>query len=107
MELPPALPPAKRRILRFEPVQLGKVLGILYAMLGLVFVPFFLLMPVIAASLPPEQRGGMVALGAMGLGAAIFVPVMYGVMGFVMGVLGGVLYNLVAKWIGGIEVEVE
>jgi hypothetical protein len=29
------------------------------------------------------------------------------VMGFLVGVIGGWLYNLFAKWIGGIEVEIE
>jgi hypothetical protein len=29
------------------------------------------------------------------------------VMGFLGGVIGGAIYNLIAGWIGGIEVEVE
>jgi hypothetical protein len=33
--------------------------------------------------------------------------VIYGVMGFVFTALGCLLYNLVASWIGGIEVELE
>jgi hypothetical protein len=28
-------------------------------------------------------------------------------MGFVMGAIGAALYNLFAKWIGGIEVQVQ
>ena len=43
----------------------------------------------------------------MMLGFGIFMPVLYGVMGFIFGVLMAVVYNLVARWIGGIEVEVE
>nr|MBA3273122.1 DUF3566 domain-containing protein [Chthoniobacterales bacterium] len=31
----------------------------------------------------------------------------YGIMGFVLGALSAALYNVIAKWIGGIEVEVE
>jgi hypothetical protein len=31
---------------------------------------------------------------------------MYGVMGLVGGAVGAALYNLVAGWIGGIEVEI-
>jgi len=33
--------------------------------------------------------------------------VIYGVMGFIFGVISAAIYNLVAHWIGGIEVEVE
>jgi len=37
----------------------------------------------------------------------IFLPIIYGVMAFIFGVIGAALYNLVARWIGGLEVEVE
>ena len=47
------------------------------------------------------------AFMAMGAGAAIFAPIIYAVMGFIIGVIGAFIYNLVAKWVGGIEVEVE
>jgi hypothetical protein len=40
-------------------------------------------------------------------GMAILMPVIYGVMGFIGGVIGAAVYNLVARWIGGIELEVE
>jgi hypothetical protein len=40
-------------------------------------------------------------------GMGILMPVIYGVMGFIGGVIGAAVYNLVARWIGGIEVEVE
>ena len=35
------------------------------------------------------------------------MPIIYGVMGLIFGVIGAALYNLVARWIGGFEVEVE
>jgi len=36
-----------------------------------------------------------------------FAPVIYGAMGFVMGALSAFLYNVFAKWVGGIEVQVQ
>ena len=94
----------KRRIKRFEPLQLGKMLGILYGIMGLLIMPVFLLMSVISSQLPPEQRAGMMVFG---VGFALAAPVFYAVMGFITGALGALIYNLVAKWIGGIEVEIE
>ena len=44
---------------------------------------------------------------AFGFGFAIAAPFLYAAMGFVFGALGASIYNVVAKWIGGIEVEVE
>ena len=61
-------------------------------------------MTFVGSQMPAQQRVGVMAFGA---GFAIFVPVIYAVMGFVSGALGAVIYNLVAKWVGGIEVEVE
>jgi len=45
----------------------------------------------------------------MGLGlAALFIlPLIYAVMGFITGVIGGALFNLVCKISGGIKVELE
>jgi len=37
----------------------------------------------------------------------LFMPVIYGAMGFIFGVIGAAIYNLVARWIGSIEVDVE
>jgi hypothetical protein len=34
-------------------------------------------------------------------------PVFYGAMGFIMGAISALLYNLFAKWVGGIELEME
>lgn len=35
------------------------------------------------------------------------MPIFYGILGFIMGAIGAALYNLFAKWIGGIEVQVQ
>jgi hypothetical protein len=97
-----------RRIKRFDPVQLGKMLGVLYGFMGLIFVPFFLLMAFIGTIAPRPHGGPPIAFPAIfGLGFAVAAPIIYGIMGFLTGLIGGFLYNLVAKWIGGIEVEVE
>ena len=46
-------------------------------------------------------------MGGMMFGFGILMPVIYGVFGFVGGIIMAVIYNLIARWIGGIEVEVE
>jgi hypothetical protein len=42
-----------------------------------------------------------------GLFMGLFAPVFYGVFGFIFGALGAFLDNLMAKWLGGIEVQVQ
>lgn len=100
---PPALA-TRRQIRRFEPFQLGKMLAVLYGAMGLLFLPFFLIFSLVASQLPNPRPPG---LWMFGLGFTVMMPVMYAVMGFVSGVVGAWIYNVVAKWIGGIVVEVE
>ena len=101
----------KRRIKRIAPLQTGKMLGALYACMGLIFLPFFALAAVAGAFAPSSQQSAGAPAPAlfagMMFGFGIFMPIIYGVMGFVGGIIAAALYNLFARWIGGIEVEVE
>lgn len=104
----------KKRLKSVDPLQAGKMLGVLYAAMGLIFIPFILLFSLVGALVPELQGGGNsdvsigmgVAVG-IGLGMAVLMPALYGVMGFVSGIVSALVYNLVAKWIGGIQFELE
>ena len=84
-------------------LSVAKIFGAIYGLMGIVFLPFFLLM----SALIPNQNGqnpfGMIG----GLVFGLFAPVFYAVMGFVMGAISAFLYNLLAKWVGGIQVQVQ
>lgn len=84
-----------QQIRRFGIGQTSKVVGALYGLLGLIFVPFFLL----GAAMAPEAGFGM--------GLAILVPIIYAVLGFIFTALACAIYNFVARFVGGIEVEME
>lgn len=86
----------------------GKVMAAFYGLMSLLFVPFFFLFAVIA-SLAPNSHNGPPAGLAVGLGLvmAVAMPVMYAGMGFLLGLIGALIYNFVARHLGGIEVEVE
>jgi hypothetical protein len=103
IDTPPPLS-AKRRIKRIAPLQLGKMLAVVYGLIGLVVIPFFMIMSAVMPQMPAEQRAGFMALG---MGFILFLPVMYAIIGFIGGLIGACIYNIVAKWVGGIEVEVE
>jgi hypothetical protein len=49
----------------------------------------------------------MVCIACGGLVLGLFAPVFYGVIGFIFGALGAFLYNLMAKWLGGIEMQIQ
>ncbi|MBK1877100.1 DUF3566 domain-containing protein [Pelagicoccus mobilis] len=98
-----------KRLKRINPLQLGKILAAFYALASLIFVPFMLLFSLLASVVQQSEgtAAQMPILLGMGAGFLIIAPIMYGVMGFVAGIIGAFLYNLIAKWLGGIEVEVE
>ena len=99
-----------RRLKRVAPLQAGKVLGILYGAMGLLFMPFFLILALVGAfaqrGQSPHDGAGAVAVGMM-IAMGVAAPIMYGVMGFVFGVISAAFYNLIARWVGGLEFEIE
>ena len=92
---------------RIGPLSCGKVMGVLYAAMGLVVgliftvASFFVSILGVAASDSPEPLFAML----FGVGAVFVLPIFYGIMGFLGGLIGAALYNVVAGTVGGIEVE--
>ncbi len=85
-------------------MSVAKIMGLLYGCMGLLFVPFFLLFGLIG-SLAGQGKNPLA--GVVGIFLAVLMPVFYGALGFIAGAIGALLYNLIAKWIGGFELELE
>lgn len=82
----------------------GKVMGIFHACVGLLAIPLVLIAAVASAG----SQQGLGALGIIGLIVlALFMPVFYGVLGFLFGALGAWLYNAIACRQGGIRIELK
>ena len=99
-----------RKVRRIAPLQLGKMMGVIYGLMGLIFLPFFFLAGLVGAfaqHAASDNSGAAAAATGIMLGFGLFMPVMYAVFGFVFGIISAALYNFVARWIGGIEVEIE
>jgi hypothetical protein len=98
------------RVRSFNVVQLGLMYGLLVALIcvivGLIFGLILGLGGAAVAALAPNS--GMPNLGPISI---ILFPIVYGIGGFVAGFVDGLvigaLYNLVAGWIGGVEVQLE
>lgn len=89
----------------------AKVSGALYGAMGLAFGAIFSLV-----SIPGIVFGSMAAENApisgffgivIGVGAIVFLPIIYGGMGFVMGAFSAWIYNWIASNFGGLEVQIE
>lgn len=90
------------RIKSIGVLSLAKIQGGIMFALSLLFLPFFLLGGV--ASVVAGGKEGALG-GGMMIGFAIVFPVVYGGMGFVMGAITALIYNLFAKRLGGVEIE--
>lgn len=98
-------------IKRIGVVKAGVIQACVMALFGLIAGLCMLLFGSLAGSMMGAVGGdaatGM-GLGMLGgIGAVIFLPIMYGVFGFIAGVIGAAIYNLVARYVGGLELEVE
>jgi hypothetical protein len=83
-------------------MSLGKLMGIVYGVLGLLFMPFFL----IAGGLAMFQANEGHKMAAVGsLVIAVLFPVLYGAVGFIGGIIGAFVYNLASRYVGGIQIE--
>jgi cyanate permease len=86
-----------QQIRRFGVGQTAKVVGVLYTLMGLLVVPIFALAAIFA---PESERPFPLWLVAC-------LPFVYGLLGLVFSSIACLVYNMVAGWVGGIEVEVE
>ena len=85
-------------------LSIARIMGLIYGCMGLLFAPFFLLFAILG-SVAGQNRNPMA--GVLGILFAMAMPFLYGLAGFVTGALGGLLYNWLSKWVGGVELELE
>jgi hypothetical protein len=91
------------QIKRIAPQSLGRIVGVTYAILGLIGGLFFSLISIATQS----QAGSPPMPIFFGVGAVVFLPILYGLVGFIGGLFVAWLYNIVAERIGGIEIDIQ
>ncbi|HZF27799.1 MAG TPA: hypothetical protein VE907_01650 [Gammaproteobacteria bacterium] len=86
----------KRRVTRIAPWQAGKFFAVLYFIMGLIFaIPFAFF-----SQFVPGQTSGF------GIGFAIAIPIGYAIAGLIFVPIACWVFNLVAKFVGGLDFEV-
>jgi hypothetical protein len=97
------------KLKKIRPLSLAKVSTIALAIFGLIMGIFYALLGNIISKLPAEalaQAGISSEMGFLfGPVAIIILPIVYAIMGFITGLIGAWIYNLAAKWVGGIEID--
>jgi hypothetical protein len=96
------------RITYISPISLAKVALVLYGALGLVFGLLFAVLSLFGAAFGRAAGEESAMFSAFfGIGAVVFLPLFYGGMAAVMALVGAALYNVVAGFIGGVEIRTE
>ncbi|HEX6052608.1 MAG TPA: hypothetical protein VFZ21_25260 [Gemmatimonadaceae bacterium] len=86
----------RQQITRLSPLQTAKVMAAMYGLMGFIFIPFMYF--------AMSRGSGDSVPGGMFL---ILAPLAYAAFGFVFVAIGCLLYNFVASFTGGIEVDLE
>jgi hypothetical protein len=91
-------------------LSLGKVAGIIYACIGLIVGVIVAMVSVLGgfAGLADEggAASGFIAM-FLGAGAVFVLPIFYGVLGSLVGMLVAVIYNVAARLVGGVEITID
>lgn len=95
---------------RLGVMSIGKIYAVLtFFMSLLIAIPYGLIFMVFGASLAGTEGGGAFAAGGIvgGLAIMFLLPIVYAAIGFVGGIIVAAIYNVVAGFVGGIEMELE
>jgi len=76
----------------------------IHALFGIVFGLFYgILFAVMGAAIGMSK--GIPGIEAFGVLSIIIFPIMFAIMGFICGAIMALLYNIFAKSVGGIQIE--
>ncbi len=92
----------KLTLKRIDPVKAGIIYGILMALLSLIII--LPLMLVYSATGLAANQPGMGAMFGGGI-AMLFIPILYGIIGFIGGLIGTALLNFVLSKTKGLDIE--
>jgi hypothetical protein len=85
-----------KQIIRISVLQSSKVMTALYVLLGFIYTLIGI----------PMIIFGSTQLRIMGI-IYCLMPIVMGIFGFICFVIFASIYNVLAKWLGGVEVEIK
>jgi hypothetical protein len=86
----------KKQLIRISILQSSKIPTVLYSLMGFIYT--LIGIPMIVFGNAFIRIEGVIFL---------FMPLLMGLVGFIFFVIFAALYNLLATWVGGFEVEVK
>jgi len=105
---------AEMTIRRVGVLSLAKIQGLLMLVIGLIigviYGLIFMIFGAALTSVMPKDESQAIGAGGtvlIGLIIMIAIPITYGLLGFIGGAIGGLIYNALAGIAGGIKIDLE
>ena len=96
------------RLTYISPLSVAKVAFVLYGLIGLIIGCCVALASLLGAGFGAASGDRSAIFGAIfGVGAIVFLPLLYGFFGALGGLISSAIYNVVAGMVGGIEIKIE
>lgn len=96
----------KKEIKRINPVSVAKIYGLIMASLGLIFgVVVGFIMFFIGTFTGTDNNFDIYFGPTLGIAGFISMPLLFGFLGFLFGLLSAFIYNMLALWVGGIIID--
>jgi hypothetical protein len=91
---------------RIGPLSCGRICAWIYAAFGLIvgFIMSIFALVGTVANFGSDGSGSVFGL-IFGIGAVFILPIFYGIVGFLGGLISAGIYNLIARYSGGLEIE--
>lgn len=103
----------KLKIRKLAILSVAKIYAVMMLVMSLLIsIPYGLII-IVYALFGAGMMGGNAAFAVggggvvLGIGIMIGLPIFYGVLGFILGALSALVYNIFSGIVGGIEIEVE
>lgn len=87
-------------------LSVAKIYAAIAASMGLLIGIGIALASLVGAGLAETSEATMFG-PILGMGAVIALPIFYGCMGFIGGVIGAALYNIFAGMVGGVRLDIQ
>ena len=100
---------AVKKLTRVGVVSAGVTLAALYAILGIIYALVYAVIIAAFGAILGASGNSSFGLAAMGIGVVFLLvafPIIFAIMGFIVGALMALIYNFVAKYTGGIVFEI-
>ena len=95
----------KFELMRVAPLRTANIAGLVYgivtAVVAIILLPFCLVL-LLATT---RMNGSDAAASVLPLFLIVFYPLIGAVMGWIMGLVGSAVYNLIVRWTGGLLLE--